>query len=89
LNLAILHQHSARSNPLGDRFDPAQAFGRLDFPAPKKDLRALMTDSPPWWPADWGHYGGPLIRMAWHSAGTYASPTHEAAPARAINVSRR
>jgi len=71
LNLAILHQHSAKSNPLGVRFDYAEAFGKLDYASLKKDLEALMTDSQEWWPADWGHYGGLFIRMAWHSAGTY------------------
>ncbi|MCB9760131.1 MAG: catalase/peroxidase HPI [Alphaproteobacteria bacterium] len=71
LNLRILHQHSARSNPLGGDFDYAEAFKRLDYEALKQDLHALMTDSQDWWPADWGHYGGLFIRMAWHSAGTY------------------
>jgi catalase-peroxidase len=71
LNLRILHQHSARSNPMGTDFDYAKAFGKLDLKALKADLYALMTDSQPWWPADWGHYGGLFIRMAWHSAGTY------------------
>jgi len=71
LNLKILHQHSSRSNPMGERFDYAQEFKKLDFAALKKDLYALMTDSQDWWPADWGHYGGLFIRMAWHSAGTY------------------
>ncbi|MEO8243137.1 MAG: catalase/peroxidase HPI [bacterium] len=70
LNLHILHQHSALSNPLGG-FDYAKAFGKLDLAAVKADIHALMTDSQPWWPADWGHYGGTFIRMAWHSAGTY------------------
>ena len=64
LNLGILHQHSAKSNPLGADFDYAAEFKKLD-------LAALMTDSQDWWPADWGHYGGLFIRMAWHSAGTY------------------
>ncbi len=71
LNLRILHQHSAKSNPMGERFDYAEEFRKLDLAALKKDLRALMTDSQDWWPADWGHYGGLFIRMAWHSAGTY------------------
>ena len=71
LNLRILHQHSAASNPLGAGFDYAEAFGTLDLNAVKQDLFALMTDSQPWWPADWGHYGPFFIRMAWHSAGTY------------------
>ncbi len=71
LNLRILHQHSALSDPMGPDFDYATAFGKLDLAAVKKDLRALMTDSQDWWPADWGHYGGLMIRLAWHSAGTY------------------
>ncbi|MCF7975619.1 MAG: catalase/peroxidase HPI [Phycisphaerae bacterium] len=71
LNLHILHQHSSKSNPMGEHFDYAEEFKKLDLAAVKKDLYALMTDSQDWWPADWGHYGGLFIRMAWHSAGTY------------------
>jgi catalase-peroxidase len=71
LNLHILHQHSALSNPMGEEFNYAEEFKKLDLEALKKDLYALMTDSQDWWPADYGHYGGLLIRMAWHSAGTY------------------
>ena len=71
LNLRILHQHSSLSNPMGEEFSYADEFKKLDFAALKKDLYALMTDSQEWWPADWGHYGGLFIRMAWHSAGTY------------------
>ncbi|HWR79164.1 MAG TPA: catalase/peroxidase HPI, partial [Pseudomonas sp.] len=69
--LNILHQHSLKSNPLGGDFDYASEFKSLDLHALVDDLRALMTDSQDWWPADWGHYGGLMIRMAWHSAGTY------------------
>ncbi|MGD0480288.1 MAG: catalase/peroxidase HPI [Terracidiphilus sp.] len=71
LNLAILHQQSSLSNPMGEAFDYAKEFKTLDLDAVIKDLRALMTDSQEWWPADFGHYGGLFIRMAWHSAGTY------------------
>src|SRR4030042_502666 len=71
LNLRILHQHSHKSNPMGAAFDYAKEFKKLNLAALKKDLYALMTDSQDWWPADWGHYGGLFIRMAWHSAGTY------------------
>ncbi len=71
LNLSILHQNTSVSNPLGADFDYAEAFKKLDMKALKEDLYALMTDSQDWWPADYGHYGGLFIRMAWHSAGTY------------------
>jgi catalase-peroxidase len=71
LNLQILHQHSSKSNPMGEDFDYAEEFNKLDLATVKKDLFALMTDSQDWWPADYGHYGGLFIRMAWHSAGTY------------------
>jgi catalase-peroxidase len=71
LNLRILHQHSSKSNPMDEGFNYAKEFKSLDLKAVKKDLYALMTDSQDWWPADYGHYGGLLIRMAWHSAGTY------------------
>ena len=71
LNLNILHQHAPASIPLEPDFDYAAAFQQLDYPALKNDLKALMTTSQDWWPADWGHYGGLFIRMAWHDAGTY------------------
>ncbi len=71
LNLKILHQHSALSNPMGETFNYAEEFKRLDLDAVIRDLHALMTDSQSWWPADYGHYGPFFIRMAWHSAGTY------------------
>ena len=71
LKVELLHQHSSKSNPMGGDFNYAKEFKSLDFAALKKDLAALMTDSQDWWPADFGHYGGLFIRMAWHSAGTY------------------
>ncbi len=71
LNLDILHQHDVKANPLDANFDYRQAVRSLDVAALKKDLHDLMTDSQSWWPADWGHYGGLMIRMAWHAAGTY------------------
>ncbi|MFZ2901041.1 MAG: catalase/peroxidase HPI [Saprospiraceae bacterium] len=71
LNLDILHQHDTKTNPLGEDFDYHEELKKLDVEALKKDLHALMTDSQDWWPADWGHYGGLMIRMAWHAAGSY------------------
>ncbi|MFZ4505753.1 MAG: peroxidase family protein, partial [Microbacteriaceae bacterium] len=71
LNLDILHQFDSKTNPFGQDFDYREAVKSLDVDALTKDLTALMTDSQPWWPADWGHYGGLMIRLAWHSAGTY------------------
>lgn len=71
LNLKVLQQHSEKVDPMGEAFDYAEEFKKLDYEALKKDLYALMTDSQDWWPADYGHYGGLFIRMAWHSAGTY------------------
>lgn len=71
LNLDILHQHDTKTNPLGEDFDYHKELKKLDVEGLKKDLNALMTDSQEWWPADWGHYGGLMIRMAWHAAGTY------------------
>jgi catalase-peroxidase len=71
LNLDILHQHDCKTNPMGVDFNYREAVKQLDFAALKQDLLALMTDSQDWWPADWGHYGGLMIRMSWHAAGTY------------------
>lgn len=71
LNLDILHQHDSKTNPMSEDFDYRNEVRKLDFDALKKDMHALMTDSQDWWPADWGHYGGLMIRLAWHSAGTY------------------
>ena len=71
LNLDILHQHGARTNPMDEDFDYRAAVSKLDFAAVKADVEAALTDSQDWWPADWGHYGGLMIRLAWHSAGTY------------------
>ena len=71
LHVDLLNQHSSRSNPMGEDFDYAKEFKSIDYKALKKDLAAVMTDSKPWWPADFGHYGPLMIRMAWHAAGTY------------------
>lgn len=71
LNLDILHQHDTKTNPMGEEFDYREEVEKLDYNALKKDLTDLMTTSQDWWPADWGHYGGLMVRMAWHSAGTY------------------
>ena len=71
LNLDILHQHDAKTNPMGVGFNYREEVKKLDVGALKKDMHALMTDSQDWWPADWGHYGGLMIRMSWHAAGTY------------------
>jgi len=74
LNLDILHQHDTKTNPLGADFDYHEELKKLDVDALKKDLHEFMTDSQDWWPADWGHYGGLMIRMAWHAAGSYRLP---------------
>ena len=71
LNLDILHQHDSKTDPMGEDFDYREAVKTLDFEALKKDLHALMTENQEWWPADWGHYGGLMIRLTWHAAGTY------------------
>ncbi|MFZ3035050.1 MAG: catalase/peroxidase HPI [Parvibaculum sp.] len=71
LNLDILHQHDTKTDPMGEKFNYRDEVKKLDFKALKKDMHALMTESQDWWPADWGHYGGLMIRMAWHSAGSY------------------
>ncbi len=71
LNLDILHQHGSKTNPMGEGFNHREEVKELDLKALEKDLHALMNDSQDWWPADWGHYGGLMIRMAWHAAGTY------------------
>ena len=71
LNLDILHQHDTKTDPLGPTFSYREALKQLDVQALKRDVKAFMTDSQGWWPADWGHYGGLMIRMAWHAAGTY------------------
>ncbi len=71
LNLLILSQHDTKTNPFHSDFNYKEAFEKLDLEAVKSDLKNLMTDSQDWWPADWGHYGGLTVRMAWHAAGTY------------------
>jgi catalase-peroxidase len=71
LNLDILHQHDTKTNPMDSAFNYRNEVKKLDYSGLKRDLKSLMTNSQDWWPADWGHYGGLMIRMAWHSAGTY------------------
>lgn len=89
LNLKILHQNSAKSDPMGLGFDYAEEFAKLDMAALKADLKALMRDSQDWWPADYGHYGGLFIRMAWHSAGTYRTGDGRGGAGTANSGSRR
>ena len=71
LNLDILHQHDQKTDPLGDNYNYKEELKKLNFSALEKDMHSLMTTPQDWWPADWGHYGGLMIRMAWHAAGTY------------------
>lgn len=89
IDLSVLHQHGPASNPLGASFDYAKAFAGLDLDAVTADLTALMTDSKDWWPADFGHYGGLFVRMAWHSAETYRIADGRAARGKASNASPR
>ena len=84
LNLDILHQHDSKTDPMGEDFDYREEVKKLDYVQLKKDLTALMTDSQDWWPADWGHYGGLMIRMSWHAAGPTVLPMAAAARALAI-----
>jgi catalase-peroxidase len=89
LNLDILHQHDSKTDPMGKGFSYREELKKLDVEALKKDLTDLMTDSQPWWPADWGHYGGLMIRMAWHAApAPTASPTVAAAAPPETSASR-
>ena len=89
LDLSVLHVHSPRSNPMGEDFDYAEAFQRLDLAAVKQDIEQVLTTSQDWWPADYGHYGPFMIRMAWHSAARTASKTAAAARAPASSASPR
>ena len=89
LNLKILAKNPAVSNPMGEDFDYAEAFSSLDLAAVKRDIAAVLTDSKDWWPADFGHYGPLMIRMAWHARAPTGSATAAAAPAPASSASRR
>jgi catalase-peroxidase len=89
LNLEILHQHDTKTNPLGEGYNYREELKKLDIEALKKDMHALLTDSQDWWPADYGHYGGLMIRLAWHSAGPTVWPMGAAAAAAATSASRR
>jgi catalase-peroxidase len=89
LSLEILHQHGASGDPMGASFQLCRAFKTLDYQAVKRDLTALMTDSQPWWPADYGHYGPFFIRMAWHSAGTYRTGDGRGGSSSGGSASRR
>ncbi len=88
LNLEILHQNSPLSNPMGEEFDYAEEFKKLDLAALKKDIVAVMTTSQAWWPADYGHYGPLFIRMAWHGAGTYRTSDGRGGAASGTQASR-
>ena len=85
LDISVLHRNSTLSDPMGKAFDYAKEFKSLDLNAVIKDLHALMTESQEWWPADFGHYGGLMIRMAWHSAGTYRITDGRGGPVRQSN----
>lgn len=89
LNLDILHQHDSKTNPMGADFDYREEVKKLDVAALKADLAALMTDSQDWSPADWGHYGGLMIRMSWHAAGTYRAADGRGGATPATSALRR
>lgn len=89
LNLDILHQHDTKTNPMELGFNYRDEVRKLDVTALKKDLHALMTDSQAWWPSDWGHYGGLMIRLSWHTAGTYRIADGRGVPVPATSALRR